>query len=681
MARQQNERRENNPILGFCSLDQSSPSPATTIRTGYQYQDRCQAPPFPVPEPFRGNARTLDGSNSAPINFDAQWSELMAMVRDIQQQMRDFHAEFQRSSSEWSQALSTAPAISAVLETPVVSPSSPQLSNAPPPTENDQSLAKVSGHVSKTYTQLLSDGKRLPTNGSALAALQQFERLRDARTGLLTNVHLEKIAYSFCHRNLENINDTLRFAIGDLLKETGESTLALDHDAFTVLKSEDILAKASFGIHRDLTTVQEALRKEEVTFLYKDNGGEDDFDERSFPAAARKYSMLVLQSLEFVPTLVVFLQALLMGLSAEIEPGLVVWEVIEVLFTAVYLLEALFKIHLFGLRGYFCGPQRLWHWLDFFCLIISFIDLIGSFVMKVHDGSLSLLVLFRLMRLFKLARLLKMLRLPMFKELNLMLMGLVSGGRVLMWAVVILCTIIYLFALVMNKLADSHREFQSMTASMATLFRCFTEGCATYEGAPLTEKLRETYGMAIYIFYGLAYIFVTVGVFNLIMALFIDNVSQTQHERKQQHLSESYQAAETDLKEIITKLVVQSKASGVPTEVENDIKSLGNAFSSRDMRVRAQFQCLSDATIHILGQQFSVWLEDSSFLRVLENAEIDVHNKASLFEVLDADLSGSVTVLELLNGLLKLRGPVTKADIIAIRLKVRQLITTVVHGE
>eukprot|EP00930_Biecheleria_cincta_P036760 TRINITY_DN25191_c0_g1_i1.p1 TRINITY_DN25191_c0_g1~~TRINITY_DN25191_c0_g1_i1.p1 ORF type:complete len:730 (-),score=126.94 TRINITY_DN25191_c0_g1_i1:128-2287(-) len=693
----QNDRREN-PILGFCSIDQSSPSATTTINARNGYQNRGQAP-CPVPEAFR-SAGTMagipEGSSSA---FDVQWSELMATVRDIQQQLREFHAEFQRSSSEWSQA---PPAVPAALETLAVqlSTQQPNPLSSTVSIEEDQSQSKAPRQIMKSYTTALGDATQGAPDrrSSPSVALQQFERLRDPSNGLLTSVQLEKLADRYCHRELENITEALRFAIGDQLQDIGNDSSAktnrrhslggsavdagpaaacfgFDANAFNILKSEGIVAKASFGIHRDLTTVQETLRKEEMNYLYQDDAGADDFDDKSFPSSAKKYSMVVLEFLESVPTLVVFLQAFTMGMSAELYPESIAWEIIEVLFTAVYLAECIFKVHIFGVGGYFCGPQASWHWLDFFCLCISLVDLIVTFTLK-GQVNLSMLVLFRLLRLFKLTRLLKMLRLHVFKELNLMLMGLISGGRVLAWAVVILIIIIYIFALVMNKLAVSHKEFKTMTASMATLFRCFTEGCATYEGAPLTEKLRHTYGEPIYIFYSLAYIFVTVGVFNLIMALFIDNVVNTQHERKQQHLSDSAQAAEIDLKDIIMKLVIQSKASGVPLEVEDDINSLDNAFSNRVRRVRAQFQCLSDANIHILGQQFSVWLEDKHFLRILENAEIDVHNKASLFEVLDADLSGSVTVKELLNGLMKLRGPVTKSDIIAIRLKVRQLIDT-----
>lgn len=43
----------------------------------------------------------------------------------------------------------------------------------------------------------------------------------------------------------------------------------------------------------------------------------------------------------------------------------------------------------------------------------------------------------------------------------------------------------------------------------------------------------------------------------------------------------------------------------------------------------------------------------------------------SFFDALDADMSGSLTPKEMVEGLLKLRGPITKIDMIAVRMKVR----------
>jgi hypothetical protein len=304
---------------------------------------------------------------------------------------------------------------------------------------------------------------------------------------------------------------------------------------------------------------------------------------------------------------------------------------------------------------------------------MAVVDMIIMYIVQLDAQDLQNVVLLRMLRLFRLARLIKTLRLPIFKELHLMLMGLISGIQVLLWAVVMLVAFIYVIALVLNKLLFEEPEFRSVISTMATLFRCFTDGCTDYNGAPLPERLMRDHGAPIFVAYSLAYILVAVGVFNLFTALFIDNVTTSQAARKQQDLSDSSDGVEIALKEALLKLVLQTRASGLPDDLEEEIKSLDAVFAKRDARIRAQFQALHDEGLQIGEDQFSVWLRDEHFLDVLERAEVDIHNKKALFEVLDFDLGGSLEIDEIFKGLLKLRGPVTKNDIIAMRLKVRHL--------
>eukprot|EP00930_Biecheleria_cincta_P032293 TRINITY_DN22410_c0_g1_i1.p1 TRINITY_DN22410_c0_g1~~TRINITY_DN22410_c0_g1_i1.p1 ORF type:complete len:253 (+),score=43.62 TRINITY_DN22410_c0_g1_i1:334-1092(+) len=210
-------------------------------------------------------------------------------------------------------------------------------------------------------------------------------------------------------------------------------------------------------------------------------------------------------------------------------------------------------------------------------------------------------------------------------------------------------------------------------ASMSTLFGCFTEGCIDF-----AESMRTKYGSRYFVIYVLGYITISVGVFNLITALFIDNVVTTQAERKQRELSDSFEAVEIALKESLVNLFSRSKASGIPPDVDEELHSLEKIFpTNRTARCRAQFECLSEVDTIIHHDQMEIWLEDEHFIETLEYAEIDVNNKAALFDALDADLGGSLTLTEMFNGLMKLRGPVTKADIIAMGLKVRHLVESI----
>lgn len=77
----------------------------------------------------------------------------------------------------------------------------------------------------------------------------------------------------------------------------------------------------------------------------------------------------------------------------------------------------------------------------------------------------------------------------------------------------------------------------------------------------------------------------------------------------------------------------------------------------------------------VTRSEFNHWLStEKQLLETLNEAEIDLSCKSDLFDVLDADLSGELEFEEMIDGLLKCRGPASKTDIIAIRLKTRLLV-------
>merc|ERR1712050_717281 len=70
---------------------------------------------------------------------------------------------------------------------------------------------------------------------------------------------------------------------------------------------------------------------------------------------------------------------------------------------------------------------------------------------------------------------------------------------------------------------------------------------------------------------------------------------------------------------------------------------------------------------------FNTWLMNPDMLNLLEECEIETATKFELFDVLDVDMGGTLGVNELIGGLMRLRGPVSKSDIVAVRLKVRYI--------
>eukprot|EP00930_Biecheleria_cincta_P045297 TRINITY_DN31229_c0_g1_i1.p1 TRINITY_DN31229_c0_g1~~TRINITY_DN31229_c0_g1_i1.p1 ORF type:complete len:801 (-),score=145.85 TRINITY_DN31229_c0_g1_i1:209-2554(-) len=460
------------------------------------------------------------------------------------------------------------------------------------------------------------------------------------------------------------------------------SHLEFDFWAFRRLRAPETLELAGGAVKRDIAKLQEALEREEMHYTW--NGDEERPLALVRPHTVHEYEgHCVHFFLEYVTAVVILMNTLAFGMSTELVPDSLLWEILEVLFTIVYLVEACLKLHVVGSRNFFCGSERYWNWLDMGCLITSVIDLSVTYTAQALAGGskeeMSGFTLVRLLRLARLARLMKALRFKMFRELKLMVMGVVSGIRVLAWAVVMLIMLLYVIGLAMKMMVgDNEPEFSTVIASMCTLFRCFTDGCSAYNGTPLAERLRFAYDWPAFAGFFLLYILICGGVFNLIMALFIDNVVNTQGERKQQDLSDSAVHTEIALKEVLTRLLMhRALQNGIPDEVVEEVKGFGEPIVMGKLNhstVRAQFDCLCAGDIQISKNAFAVWLNDENFCEVLEQAEISISNKAILFDTMDADMGGTLTADEVFVGLMKLRGPVTKTDIVGVSLRVRRIV-------
>jgi len=375
------------------------------------------------------------------------------------------------------------------------------------------------------------------------------------------------------------------------------------------------------------------------------------------------------------PPIVVVANSLAMGVAIDNEPDNPAWGVLELIFALFYLAEFFYKTRVMGVKGYFLGPDCWWNAFDFFCLILSFVDVLLFFLLAagVVNFSIGSASMIKVARLARLLRLVKTLHYEVFNELRLIILGIFSGLRVLFWAIFLLFAIIYVFGIAMATIADSQDEFSSLPASMFTIFRCFTEGCAAYDGTPLPERLRRTtfqdFGGIFMISYILVFMLVSVGVFNLIMAVFLDNVVREQTLRKQKELSETASNAEVNLKRVVAEILCE----------EEELDLFPEEFDRLDLPHQSKVlgKMLAKIDVTVTRDRFETWLDREAFTQVLEAISVDTSIRTQLFDILDADSGGLLSIDELLSGLMSLRGDVTKGDIIAMSLKVRYLLETI----
>jgi len=259
----------------------------------------------------------------------------------------------------------------------------------------------------------------------------------------------------------------------------------------------------------------------------------------------------------------------------------------------------------------------------------------------------------------------------------------------------------YILGIAMQSLlGENYPELSQVDGAMLTVFRCLTEGCATYGGTPLQEVIRADIGgvsksMSLVWMFGyiIVYLFVTIGIFNLIMAVFIDNVNDGSVKKKQYNLGLSAEKTELHLAEKIQALCEQTfNTEGLnrATIAMRLSKAVGDKWEDLEAKVSGKKpsttkECEEKATAIkaammqkgclVSKEVFNSWLTNkkAAFLDLLDESEIDVSMKFELFDVLDTDLSGELEFAEIVEGLMKCRGPVSKTDIIGMGLKVRHM--------
>ncbi len=213
------------------------------------------------------------------------------------------------------------------------------------------------------------------------------------------------------------------------------------------------------------------------------------------------------------------------------------------LLTALFILELIIKLKVFGAKNYFSSN---WNKLDFILIIISVPALI-SFVLNIDIFDVSFLLVFRILRVFKAFRFFKFI--PNIGEL-------VSGvQRALKASVfVLLGFIIYIFIigiLSFYLFQNSNTEyFSSPAISLYSTFKIFTvEGWFEIPEA-ISINYSETTTFFIYLYF--IFVVITGGIIglSLVNSIFVDSMISDNNDE----LEKKIDNLDSKISEILTKI-------------------------------------------------------------------------------------------------------------------------------
>jgi len=253
----------------------------------------------------------------------------------------------------------------------------------------------------------------------------------------------------------------------------------------------------------------------------------------------------------------------------------------------------------------------------------------------------------------------------------LMVKGIFSGMWTLLWAMILLFVFNYIMSLCMVAIvavtpqrndafeADARPLFRSVEMSIMTVYRCVTGDCTTASGAPLLVLLLDEYGALFATPWILYMIVVTFGLFNLISAIYIENTLSV---AKQKNESRDALWVAKLTKRLLTKFC------GAQETVNQ-----GTILSGRNTRT-----VLMRTSLHNL-QNTDLQISKDTFLHVIADSEVQTmmddldtpSERERLFDVFDADNSGTLSIRELVQGLLRVRGDAQRSDVVEASLAVR----------
>ncbi|CAL1133738.1 unnamed protein product [Cladocopium goreaui] len=380
-------------------------------------------------------------------------------------------------------------------------------------------------------------------------------------------------------------------------------------------------------------------------------------------------------------TWVIIANAVMMGIQMDPEYsdwGGFFW--CELAFTSLLLLEVAIRFMILGWRQFFCGQQVFWNLFDLFLLGCALTDVTKEAITEASH-ALNGSSLLRLCRLVRLVRIIKAFRLKFMGELRLMVKGLVAGLRTLSLAFTLLFVVLYVISGFATMSIGTSKQtaalglepyFRTLPDSMFTAFRCFTGECVNDSGQPLHSLLAAEFGVPFVAGYVASYMLVSMGIFNVILAVYVDITMKAAKENEaltaEQHSRESIRIAR------VTRELLKKFAAAFRMFQDFDDSTHPCLFQRLDTSMFTDDQIQEN--IAITKELFLLVIQDRGVQALMDDLELP-RDRANLFEIIDADGSGTLQVVELVQGLLKIRGEVSKSDTVASYLATKSLQETI----
>lgn len=306
------------------------------------------------------------------------------------------------------------------------------------------------------------------------------------------------------------------------------------------------------------------------------------------------------------------------------------WFFMEIIFVAIFFTELCLRICSEGVR-FFCDP---WNSFDSFLVVLSTVDVLVFSSMDVAGHVFDLSSVLRVTRSLRLVRIFRIFRLlRFFKELWLLVAGLIGSMKTICWAWILVFLTCFLGAILTTRMlgSDGNEEleeyFGSVAKSMFTLFQVVTVD----EWVTIAQAASDHYWAAPFLM--LFMLLTTYAIMNVVAAVMVERTMENSNKHRKvklQHAAEDLQGASDKIR---------------------DIFNLGDVDGSQTLTKTEYMDAIGQPEV----------------MRFLHEVGVDIHKAESLFDVLDYDESGRLDETEFVQGVMNARGAATSKDVLEMQ--------------
>lgn len=337
---------------------------------------------------------------------------------------------------------------------------------------------------------------------------------------------------------------------------------------------------------------------------------------------------------EHFTALLVVLNAVLLGAETDYRASegfsrsiSEILEISELVFCILFTAEVSLRIFAFGTQ-FFLG--RNWAWNLFDCVVVGFQIIEQTIHLMAHAWSYnhtSIIRVLRILRFMRITRLVRIVRLV--EELHTIMSSIIASFMALVWTLMLLVMIIYVASVFVTQItlemndtphiAKVRYYFGRLPRSMLTMFEVIVGGVSWDDVAePLMADLSPAMGVVFSIYIA----FCVFAMMNMATGVFVDQAI-----RRAQEDRDTYTA-----------------------------NHIGRLF-------------FEDGDTHqeISYEVFVQKIDTPDMQEYFKAINVDPSEAKGLFQLLDADDSGTVDAEELVNGCLRLRGHAKALELSLIR--------------